>query len=279
MREILEGRGFEGEFGAYVTLDLTHLGEERINERLPLIREASIKFAGIDPVEEPIPVRPTVHYTMGGIHAEFTETSIKGLFAAGEAACLSIHGANRLGGNALAECLVFGRVAGEKAAEYVERKELKVSRKAYEGEEKRLSNLLGKNGDENPYEIKRELNATMEENFGVFRNERDMLEGIRRIRELKKRYQNISVEDKSKAFNTDLIFAMEVGYMLDLAEVVAMGALKRKESRGSHYRVDYPKRDDENWLKHTLAYYSKDGPRFEYIPVRITKWQPVERRY
>ncbi|MBO8182111.1 MAG: succinate dehydrogenase/fumarate reductase flavoprotein subunit [Archaeoglobus sp.] len=282
VREILEGRSFEGEHGPYVLLDLTHLGEEKINERLPLIREASIKFAGIDPVNEPIPVRPTVHYTMGGVHASFTETPIKGLFVAGEVACLSIHGANRLGGNALAECLVFGKVSGEKAAEYVlgkMRKEWHVNRETYEKEEKSLSDLLGKEGDESPYEIKKELNAAMERYFGVFRNEDDMKEGVRRIRRLKERYQNISIDDKSNAFNTDLIFTIEVGYMLDLAEIVAIGALNRKESRGAHYRLDYPKRDDVNWLKHTLAYYTKEGPRFDHTPITITKWKPVERKY
>ena len=281
MREILEGRGFEGEFGDYVLLDLTHLGENKIKERLPLIREASIKFAGIDPVSEPIPVRPTVHYTMGGVYARFgglTQTPVKGLFAAGEVACISIHGANRLGGNALAECLVFGKVAGERAAEYAGRRSMPLNLKAaYLEEEKRLS-LFGE-GDESAYKIKKELNAAMERHFGVFREEKNMREGIKKIKELKDRYSKVSIEDKSKAFNTDLTFAIEVGYMLDLAEVVAIGALKRKESRGAHYRLDYPKRDDSNWLKHTLAYYTKGGPRFDYLPVTITKWEPVERKY
>ncbi len=279
--EILEGKSFESEYGPYVTLDLTHLGEERIKERLPLIREASIKFAGIDPVNEPIPVRPTVHYTMGGVHAnKFSETPIKGLFVAGEVGCISIHGANRLGGNALAECLVFGKLAGERAAGYAEKgRHINWSLKeSYQREERKLFDLLG-NGDESAYEIKKELNSTMEEYFGVFRSEDKMRKGIKKIKELKERYKNVSIEDKSKAFNTDLTFAIEVGYMLDLAEIVAIGALNRKESRGAHYRMDYPRRDDANWLKHTLAYYTKDGPRFDYIPVTITKWQPVERKY
>ena len=281
-REILEGRGFESEYGPYIALDLTHLGEEKINERLPMIREASIKFAGIDPVEEPIPVRPTVHYTMGGIHTNaFCETSIEGLYVAGETACVSIHGANRLGGNALAECLVFGRVAGERAAEYA----LKVGEKHIpssfmkEEESRIYDGLLGKSGDESPYQLKKELNETMDKNLWIFRNENELKEAVKKIKELKERYGNIEIVDKSRGFNTDLVSTIEIGYMLDLAEVVAIGALLRTESRGAHYRLDYPERDDKNWLKHTLAYYTPDGPKFDYIPVKITKWQPVERKY
>jgi len=278
--EIIEGRGLESPYGPYIALDLTHLGEERINERLPLIRDAAIKFAGVDPVEEPIPVRPVAHYTMGGIHANIDcETPVKGLYAAGEAACISIHGANRLGSNSTAECLVFGRVAGEKAAEYALRKSYYPSVKAFDEEEKRIASLFREKGDESAYQIKTELNETMDKNLWIFRDESGLMEAVRKIRELKERYDNISVEDKSKTFNTDLTFAIEVGYMLDLAEVVALGALKRKESRGAHYRTDYPRRDDDNWLKHTLAYYTEDGPKFDYLPVTITKWQPVERKY
>ncbi len=280
--EILEGRGFDGDYGPYVALDLTHLGEDRIKERLPLIREASIKFAGIDPVEEPIPVRPTVHYFMGGIHTNSRSgTPIKGLYAAGECACVSIHGANRLGGNALAECLVFGRVAGEVAAEYaLSAKQGKISAEFMQKEEKRIfDDLLGKSGDESPYQIKKELNETMENYFWIFREGDGMLKGVKKIQELKERYKNVEINDKSRGFNTDLTSAIEIGYMLDLAEVVAIGALKRQESRGAHYRLDYPKRDDKNWLKHTLAYYTPEGPKFDYRPATITKWEPVERKY
>jgi len=280
--EILEGRGFESDHGPYVALDLTHLGENRIKERLPLIREASIKFAGIDPAEEPIPVRPTVHYSMGGIHTNSrSETPIKGLYAAGECACVSIHGANRLGGNALAECLVFGRVAGEVAAEYaLNAKQGKISAEFRQREEKRIfDDLLGKSGDESPYQIKKELNETMDSNMWIFREEKGLKEAVKKIQELKERYRNVEINDKSRGFNTDLTSAIEIGYMLDLAEVVAIGALKRQESRGAHYRLDYPKRDDENWLKHTLAYYTPEGPKFDYKPVVITKWEPVERKY
>ncbi len=280
--EIIEGRGFEGPYGPYIALDLTHLGEEKIEERLPLIRDAARKFAGIDPVEEPIPVKPVAHYTMGGVHTNmWTETPVKGLYAAGEVAAVSIHGANRLGSNSTAECLVFGRVAGEKAVEFVQGKSFsEITKEEMLAEEKRLfDEFLGRSGDENPYEIKKELNETMDKNFWIFRTGEEMKEGIKKIQELKKRYENIEIVDKKRGFNTDLMQAMEIGFMLDLAEAVAVGAYARTESRGAHYRLDYPKRDDENWLKHTLAYYTPEGPKLEYIPVTITKWQPVERKY
>ncbi len=184
-KEIIEGRGFESEHGAYIALDLTHLGEEKIEERLPLIREAAKKFVGIDPVEEPLPVRPVAHYTMGGIHTNmWTETPVKGLFAAGEVACVSIHGANRLGSNSTAECLVFGRVAGERAAEYAMRKDFKhVGNEAYKEEEKRIyDEFLGRSGDESPYQIKKELNEVMDKYFWIFRTGDEMKEGIKKIK-------------------------------------------------------------------------------------------------
>ncbi len=280
--EIVEGRGFEGEHGPYIALDLRHLGEEKINERLPMIRDAAIKFAGVDPVEEPIPVRPVAHYTMGGIHTNVrTETPIAGLFAAGECACVSVHGANRLGSNSTIECLVFGRVAGEVAAEYAAKAELRhVSGDEVRREESRLfDELLGKSGNENPFQIKKELNETMDRNLWIFREENGLKEAVKKIRELKSRYADVEIRDTRRGFNTDLIATIEIGYMLDLAEVVANAALLRQESRGAHYRLDYPKRDDVNWLKHSLAYYTPDGPRFDYIPVTITKWQPTERKY
>ncbi len=281
-REIIEGRGFESEFGPYIALDLTHLGEEKINERLPLIRDAAKKFVGIDPVEEPIPVRPVAHYTMGGIHTNIkTETPVAGLYAAGECACVSIHGANRLGSNSTIECLVFGNVAGNMAAEYALRNgRMRITSEEIAREEKRIyDGILGKSGDENPYQIKKELNETMDKNVWIFRTESELKDAVAKIKELKERYKDVEINDTRKGFNTDLLATMEIGYMLDLAEVVAIAALKRTESRGAHYRLDYPKRDDVNWLKHSMAYYTPDGPRFEYIPVTITKWQPVERKY
>ena len=280
--EIIEGRGIDGPYGSYIALDLTHLGEEKINERLPLIREAARKFSGIDPVDEPIPVKPVAHYTMGGLHTNmFTETTVKGLYAAGEVSAVSIHGANRLGSNSTAECLVFGRVAGEKAVEYVQGKSFaEITKEERLAEEKRVfDEFLGRSGDENPYEIKKALNEVMDRYFWIFRNGDEMKEGIKRIQELKRKYENIEISDKSRGFNTQLIHAMEIGFMLDLAEVVAFGAYAREESRGAHYRLDYPKRDDERWLKHTLAHFTPKGPKLDYIPVTITKWQPVERKY
>ncbi len=281
-QEILEGRGIESEHGPYIALDLTHLGEEKIEERLPLIREAAKKFVGVDPVEELIPVRPVAHYTMGGIHTNVKcETPVKGFYAAGECACVSVHGANRLGSNSTAECLVFGRVAGEQAAEFALKTDFKeIKKEEAEAEEKRIfDEFLGRSGDENPYDIKRELNKVMEKHFWIFRTGDEMKEGIKKIKQLKERYKNIEIVDKRRGFNTDLLQSMEIGFMLDVAEVVAIGAYTRTESRGAHYRLDYPNRDDKNWLKHTLAYYTPEGPKLDYIPVTITRWEPVERKY
>jgi len=281
-REIIEGRGIDSEFGSYIALDLTHLGEDKINERLPMIRDAAIKFAGVDPVDEPIPVRPVAHYTMGGIHSNKNcETQIAGLYVAGECACVSIHGANRLGSNSTIECLVFGKVAGEMAAEYaLNSSGSHVPKDFILNEESRIfDHLLGRNGDENPYSLKKELNETMDKKLWIFRDRDGLSEAVGKIRELKERYSNVEINDKSKGFNTDLTSTLEIGYMLDLAEVVATAALYREESRGAHYRIDFPKRDDVNWLKHSLAYYTPEGPVFKYIPVTITKWKPTERKY
>ncbi|MEM4155310.1 MAG: succinate dehydrogenase/fumarate reductase flavoprotein subunit [Archaeoglobaceae archaeon] len=279
-KEIIEGRGFESEHGPHIALDLTHLGEEKIEERLPMIREAAIKFAGVDPVEEPIPVKPVQHYTMGGIHTNMlTETPVKGLFAVGECACISIHGANRLGSNSTVECLVFGRVAGERALKFAEKaKEPEIPKNFIKEEESRIYDKIGK-GEENPHAIKKRLNEVMDTYLWIFRNGEGLKEALREIRELKRRYERVAISDSSRKFNVSLLSTLEVGYLLDLAEVVAMGALLRTESRGAHYRLDYPARDDEHWLKHTLAYYTGKEPRFEYLPVKITKWKPVERKY
>ncbi len=282
MTEINEGRGFEGPYGEYLLLDLRHLGEERIDERLPLIREASIKFSGVDPVEEPIPVRPVAHYTMGGIHTNmYTETPVKGLYSAGEAACVSIHGANRLGTNSTMECLVFGGVAGERAAEFALGNDFApINRDYIKEEEKRLfDDLLSRNGDERISTIRDEMRSTMERKVGIFRNGEDLKTALKKIQELKERFRDISITDKGRIFNTELTTALELDFMLDLAEVVVFSALLREESRGAHYRTDFPARDDKNWLKHTLAYYTPEGPKFDYIPVTITKWKPVERKY
>ncbi len=280
--EILEGRGLEGPYGPYIALDLTHLGEEKINERLPLIRDVAMKLGGVDPVKEYIPIRPAAHYSMGGIKANINaETPIAGLYAAGECSCISVHGANRLGTNSTAECLVFGAVAGEEAAKYATKSMIReISKEKLSAEEKRVyDGILGSEGSERVPNIRDEMRRVMNENVWIYRKGDMLKEALKKIRELKQRFKNIKVEDKSKNFNTGFLSALQLDFMLDLAEVTIVSALPRTESRGAHSRLDYPKRDDQNWLEHTLAYYTMDGPRLEYIPVTITKWPPVARTY
>ncbi len=282
--EILEGRGFQGPDGLdYVNLDLRHLGAAKINERLPLIREVAIKFAFIDPIEQPIPVRPAAHYFMGGIHTDIDgKTPVEGIWAAGEAACVSLHGANRLGANSTAECLVWGKIAGEKAAQYC--KGLKslpdVSPQKVRDEEKRVFEQIGHgDGSEDVYAIRTELQRTMDHSVAVFRNGPDMEKALKKVRELKERTGQVKVKDTSRVYNTNLQAVMETVNLLDLAEVIVAGGLARTESRGAHSRRDFPNRDDVNWCKHTLAYYAPEGPRLAYIPANITLWLPVERKY
>ncbi|HBY94446.1 MAG: succinate dehydrogenase/fumarate reductase flavoprotein subunit [Ardenticatenaceae bacterium] len=280
--EILEGRGFPGPEGLdYVHLDLRHLGAAKINERLPLIREVAIKHIGLDPIEKPIPIRPVAHYSMGGIHTDLRGRTIaENVWAAGEAACVSLHGANRLGTNSTAECLLWGRVAGEDAGRYAGRSPLPdAPTAAAQDEEERLNDLAKQQGTESHYHIRAELRQTMDARMGVYRTGQEMRAGLDRIRELKQCYQRIHVADKGWVYNTDLIRALETGFMLDVAEVATAGALAREESRGGHARRDFPTRDDERWLKHTLAYSTPHGPCLEYIPVAITMWQPIERKY
>jgi succinate dehydrogenase / fumarate reductase flavoprotein subunit len=280
--EINEGRGLEGPYGPYIALDLRHLGEEKINERLPLIREVAIKLGGVDPVKEPIPIRPAAHYSMGGIRANIkTETPIAGLYAAGECSCLSLHGANRLGTNSTAECLVFGAVAGEEAAKHALSTTLKeLSHEKLLAEEKRVfDGILGSEGSERVPVIRDEMKHIMNEKVWIFRRGDQLESALKEIQALKERFKHIKVQDKGGPFNTGLVDALQLDFMLELAEVTIVSALARTESRGAHSRIDYPKRDDVNWLKHTLAYYTKEGPRLEYIPVTITKWQPAVRTY
>ncbi len=280
--EILEGRGLEGPYGAYIALDLTHLGEEKINERLPLIREVAIKLGGVDPVKEHIPIRPAAHYSMGGIRTNVkTETPISGLYAAGECACISVHGANRLGTNSTADCLVFGAVAGEEAAKHALSDGFQeISHEKTSAEEKRVfDEILRREGNEKVPLIRDDLRRLMNKKVWIFRSGDELNSALKEIRELKQRFRNIKIEDKGKPFNTEIASALQLDYMLDLAEVTTAGAFARTESRGAHSRRDYPKRDDENWLKHTLAYYTKEGPKLEYAPVTITKWPPAARTY
>ena len=281
-REIEEGRAFVGPYGPYIALDLTHLSEEEFKERLPQIYELATKFAGVNPAEEPIPVKPAAHYAMGGIRANMrTETPVKGVFAAGECACYGLHGANRLGTNSTIDCLVFGAVAGEHAAKLAMSTDLpELPKEPLAEEEKRVfDGILGSEGDERVPALREELRNTMQEKVYIFRHGDQLKEALKTIRGLRERFRNIRIEDKSRTFNTALVHALELDFMIDVAEVIIVSALARTESRGAHYRLDYPRRDDENWLKHTLAYYTPEGPRLEYEPVRITRWKPVERKY
>lgn len=282
-REIEEGRGFVDPSGlGYVLLDLRHLGKDKINERLPLIREVAIKFAGKDPIEEPIPVRPAAHYSMGGIHTDIDgATEVAGIWAAGEVACLSLHGANRLGSNSTAECLVWGRITGEKAARLA-KKEKAVPEPPHtlvEQEKERVLKLLVSRGRENPFAIRQELRDIMDQKAGVFRTEGELKEALAKIGELKARFGEIALADESLVYNTELVAVLELENMLDLAEVIVAGALARRESRGGHARRDYPKRDDAGFLKHTLAKKGPAGLELSYIPVTITSWPPEERKY
>jgi len=279
--EILEGRGLQGPYGPYIALDLRHLGEERINLRLPLIRDVAIKLGGVDPVKEPIPIRPAAHYSMGGIKANVkTETPIAGLYAAGECSCISVHGANRLGTNSTAECLVFGAVAGEEAAKHASSSSLhEVPQEKLSAEENRIHEIVSRNGNERAPAIRDEMRRIMKEEVWIYRNGPQLETALKEIRQLKNRFRSVRIEDKGKPFNTGLLETLQLDFMLDLAEVTIACALPRAESRGAHSRTDYPKRDDQNWLKHTLAYCTGDGPRLEYMPVTITRWPPVARTY
>ena len=285
MQELAKGRTFEGPYGHYVHLDLRHLGEEIINQKLPFVRELASKYVGIDPVHEPIPVRPVVHYMMGGISTDINaKTSLAGLYAAGEAACVSINGANRLGSNSLTELLVFGTRAGRAAAAHAMSVATPASA-AIEAlaadEQRRLDRqfLRKDGGKERIATVRQEMQKAMEEGAGIYRDEQSMQKTCNTLRALRERFKNIIIEDRDSTFNTEVMNALELDYMLDVAETVANSALKRKESRGSHTRTDFPKRDDANFLKHTLAYRTADGPRIEYLPVTITRWQPEERKY
>lgn len=284
IHEERNGNVFKGPDGSYVHLDLRHLGEKIIDERLPFVRELTRNYVGIDPVYEPIPVRPVVHYCMGGVHTDINgATPIPGLYAAGEAACVSLNGANRLGSNSLTECLVFGARAGQVAAQHAADTDFADSAsmaKMAQDEQKRIeTQFFGTNGKERVANIRDDLRKTMEEGAGIFRTEDALKTTCDTIRTLKERYKNIGIDDHSRVFNTDLVNALELGYMLDVAEGLAHSALLRRESRGSHARSDYEERDDENFLKHSLAYQTDGDPRIEYLPVTLTRWEPEERTY
>lgn len=285
MQELAKGRTFEGPYGHYVHLDLRHLGEEVIDKKLPFVRELASKYVGIDPVYEPIPVRPVVHYMMGGISTDIdAKTNLAGLYAAGETACVSLNGANRLGSNSLTELLVFGARAGRAAAAYATSISPPSSATLLtlaKDEQERLDRQFLKKdgGKERIATIRQDMQKAMEDGAGIYRDEQSMQQACNTLRTLRERFNNVIIEDRSSIFNTEVMNALELDFMLDVAETIANSALKRKESRGSHTRTDFPKRDDENFLKHTLAYRTADGPRIEYLPVTITRWPPEERKY
>ncbi|MFQ5596655.1 MAG: FAD-binding protein [Nitrospiria bacterium] len=276
-REILDGRGIEG----CVMLDLRHLGKQKIMERLPQIWELSMTYAGVDPIEAPIPVTPGVHYSMGGIPTNIhCETPVPGLYAAGECACVSVHGANRLGGNALMETIVYGRRAGRCAAEYAEKTDFKSISEARLAEDKaRVRALLARKEGEPIGPIRETIGTVMAEHFGILRTKDRMERGLEKLQEIRPRLSNFRLQDHGSVFNLELIDALQLQSIFDLAEATAVGALARQESRGAHSRTDFPERNDLEWMKHTLIRWNETGPRLEYKPVTVTKIPPEERKY
>jgi succinate dehydrogenase flavoprotein subunit len=276
--EIDQGRGIDGN----VLLDLRHLGAERIVERLHGTRELSMTFAGVDPIYEPIPVRPGAHYHMGGVDTDvWGRTGLDGLYAAGEVACVSVHGANRLGGNALMETITYGKRVGRHASEWaLTHTTVEVPASQETDAERELAQLLDRSEGERPWQIRDELAESMHENFGVFRREDQMLRQGEIVQGLRERYERVVVDDKGSVFNSDLTQALELDYLLPLAECMVVSGLERRESRGAHARPhDFPERDDENFLRHTLVTWEDGAPKLDWKPVTMTKWQPEERKY
>jgi len=275
--EINEGRGVDG----CVLLDLRHLGREKIMAKLPQIRDLAIKFAGTDPVEVPIPVRPGAHYSMGGIKVNVDGASpMPGLFAGGECACVSVHGANRLGGNSLLETIVFGRRTGAAVNKYVEGRSMPTPGNQHlKEQQERINTIMARSQGERGGELRHELGTVMNSSVSVFREKAPLQEAVNAARDINQRAQNIWVMDKSRVFNTDLTEALEMQNVSDLAPTIIAGALAREECRGAHFREDHPGRDDENWMKHTLAKHTEDGPELSYSEVTMTKYEPQERKY
>jgi fumarate reductase flavoprotein subunit len=285
IQEVEKGHAFEGPYGEYVHLDVRHLGEKTIDTKLPFVRELARDFVGIDPVYEPIPVRPVVHYMMGGVDTDLVgRTRLPGLYAAGETACVSINGANRLGSNSLSECLVFGARVGREAAQDALSASPPsvnpVARQAESEQERLVTSYLGKEGGRQRIgPIRRDLQAAMEKGAGVYRTEESLKEAVEEVRVLRERYRDLALDDRDRAFNTELMTALELENMLDVAETIVKSGLERRESRGSHTRRDHTERDDDRFLKHSLAFDTSDGPRIEYGDVTITRWPPAERKY
>jgi succinate dehydrogenase / fumarate reductase flavoprotein subunit len=283
MTEILEGRGFPQPDGLdYLHLDLTHLGAERINTRLPLIREVCIKFVGVDPITQPIPIRPVAHYSMGGVETNIDGlTRIPGIWAAGEVACVSLHGGNRLGANSTAECLAWGGITGGEIARALPSLGAPRPLPAAQitARAAAIDALFKRQGTENLYELRRDLRTTMDRYVGVYRKGPELCKALDTIRTIRERSLHAPVNDKSAVYNSNLFHALELENLLDLAEVTVMGAVAREESRGAHARRDFSTRDDEKWLKHTLAWKTEGNPRLDYKAVTIDTWKPVERKY
>lgn len=279
--EILEGRGFESTAGPYVHLDLRHLGADLIKSRLPQIRELSMYFEGVDPIDEPIPVRPTAHYSMGGIDVDVDGRSVmKGVYAAGECACVSVHGANRLGGNSLLEILVFGKRVGRTAAEESQKNTPKaIDPSVAEEHRKQIRELMHQDRRERYGLLREELGKTLGDNVSIYRKEDLLKKGVEDIQELRERYKKIRVHDTGDVYNTNLVQVLELRNILDLAQTVAEGALVRQESRGSHTREDFPVRDDENWHKHTMFTLENNQVKVSYKPVTMGRYELQERKY
>ena len=276
--EIDAGRGINGS----VMLDMRHLGADRIIERLPGSRELAMTFAGVDPIFDPVPVRPGAHYHMGGVETDNDgATELTGLYAAGECACVSVHGANRLGGNSLMETITFGRRAGTAAAQWaLSHTTIDIPESAERDAERKLKELLDRTTGERPWKIREEFGESMLENFAVFRREEQMVRQVEILRELRERYKKVYVEDKGEVFNSDLTQAIELGNMLDTALCMVTAGIVRKESRGAHSRpYDYPTRDDEHFMHHSIVYWRDDAPELSTKEVRFTKWEPQERTY
>ena len=285
IQEIEKGHAFDGPYGHYVHLDIRHLGEETIDTKLFFLRELAKNFIGIDPVHEPIPVRPVVHYMMGGVDTDSVgRTPLPGLYASGETACVSINGANRLGSNSLTECLVFGARVGREAAENALEAGAQAGEAAVrqaEAEHDRLvaTYLDRQAGSERISTIRSDLQTAMERGAGVFRTEESLKEAVEAVSKLRERYSDVAIDDHDRAFNTELVAALELDNMLDVADAVVRSGLERRESRGSHTRRDYADRDDERFLKHSLVFFATEGAKIGYREVTITQWPPAERKY
>jgi succinate dehydrogenase / fumarate reductase flavoprotein subunit len=283
--EINEGRGFAGPKSGYVHLDVRHLGAEVIKTRLPGIRQIAMDFAGVDPIETPIPVQPGQHYSMGGLACdEDGHTPMPGVFAVGECSCISVHGANRLGGNSLLETVVFGKRAGERAAQEVGASQTEASeaalKEALREQQAAITDLKSRTTGERQGILRQEMKAILTDKVGVYRQAEPLAEAVDTLSELKERYHSVVLDNKDDLFNYDLVDTLELSGMLELAQVTALTALKRTECRGSHWRTDHPGRDDETWLKHSMVIYNPEGlPNLDYTDAIITKYPPTERKY